>query len=73
MKGRERQRWRETKKMREKRPEGERKGKERKEGDLAGGPAIKIPELPLQEARLQSLVRELRSCMPCFERPYINK
>ena len=40
----------ETKKTREKRAEGERKGKERKEGHLPDGPAIKIPELPLQEA-----------------------
>ena len=46
----EMERDRETKMIRKKRAEGERKGKERKEEDFPGGPTSKIPELPLQEA-----------------------
>ena len=34
-------------------------------GDVPGSPVVKTPEPPLQEAWVQSLIGELRSCGPC--------
>ena len=38
-------------------------------GDISGGPVVKIPSTPVQEAQVQSLVRELDSAchlkIPC--------
>ena len=34
-------------------------------GDFPGSPMVKTPALPLQEAWVQSLMGELRSCGPC--------
>ena len=34
-------------------------------GDVPGSPVVKTPALPLQEAWVQPLIGELRSCGPC--------
>ena len=34
-------------------------------GDFPGGPKVKTSTLPMQAAQVPSLIRELRSHMPC--------
>ena len=41
--------------------------------DSPGGPVVKTPMLSLQWAQVQSLVGELRSCMPCSRAKKTNK